>query len=129
MISIEALGDSYTEYPNSVDGVAARANWAHLVRDAIDQRTVTARNLVLVAKPEDLAVEKALVMLGSFPMVVSTVRREPQSVSGASADVSQGDSDLSARRTHLLAKNAPAVTFRNPVISTRSFLGLNNISV
>jgi methyl-accepting chemotaxis protein-1 (serine sensor receptor) len=44
-----------------VNGIGARSNTAHLVHEAIDLRAIAARNLVLVTKPEDVALEKTVV--------------------------------------------------------------------
>uniref|UniRef100_UPI00406D0CF4 methyl-accepting chemotaxis protein n=1 Tax=Rhodoferax sp. GW822-FHT02A01 TaxID=3141537 RepID=UPI00406D0CF4 len=60
-MAIITLGDAKERFDNYVNGIGARANTAHLVREAIDLRAVAARNLVLVTKPEDLAVEKEVV--------------------------------------------------------------------
>lgn len=60
-ISILTLSDAKENFDKYVNGIGARTNTAHLVREAIDLRAIAARNLVLVSKPEDLAVEKAVV--------------------------------------------------------------------
>ncbi|MFG6433691.1 methyl-accepting chemotaxis protein [Roseateles sp. LYH14W] len=57
--SIKEDGDHFTDY---VQGVEARAVAANQVRLAVDRRAIAARNLVLVTKPEDAALEKAAVM-------------------------------------------------------------------
>ena len=57
--SIREDGEQFNGY---VKGVEARAAMANQVRLAVDRRAIAARNLVLVTKPEDLAIEKAAVM-------------------------------------------------------------------
>jgi methyl-accepting chemotaxis protein len=57
--SIKEDGDQFTGY---VQGVEARAAAANQVRLAVDRRAIAARNLVLVTKPEDSALEKAAVL-------------------------------------------------------------------
>lgn len=58
--AISMLTDDNERFENYVNGVNARANMAHLVRESVDQRAIAARNLVLLTKEEDLAVEKAV---------------------------------------------------------------------
>lgn len=60
-LSIKSLGDANERFESYVDGVRARADTAHLVREAIDLRAIAARNLVLVSNPTDQNVEKAVV--------------------------------------------------------------------
>jgi methyl-accepting chemotaxis protein-1 (serine sensor receptor) len=60
-MAVKTLGDANARFENYVNGINARANTAHLVREAVDLRAVAARNLVLVTKPEEVAVEKAVV--------------------------------------------------------------------
>ncbi|MDO8283958.1 MAG: methyl-accepting chemotaxis protein [Rhodoferax sp.] len=60
-LAVKTLGDANERFEGYVKGINARANTAHLVREAIDLRAIAARNLVLVTKPEDVAVEKDVV--------------------------------------------------------------------
>jgi methyl-accepting chemotaxis protein-1 (serine sensor receptor) len=60
-MAVKTLGDANARFENYVNGISARADTAHLVREAVDLRAVAARNLVLVTKPEDVAVEKEVV--------------------------------------------------------------------
>ncbi len=62
VLAIRALASAEANFENYVSGVAERANTAHLVREAVDARAIAARNLVLVNKPEDVAIEKATVL-------------------------------------------------------------------
>jgi methyl-accepting chemotaxis protein len=61
-LAVQTLGAANTRFEHFVSGINAQANTAHLVREAIDLRAIAARNLVLVTKPEDVAVEKAIVL-------------------------------------------------------------------
>ncbi|WP_323122217.1 methyl-accepting chemotaxis protein [Burkholderia alba] len=56
-----ALTAANQRFADYVDGVAARAALAQNIRNAVDERAIAARNLVLVTKPADLALEKAAV--------------------------------------------------------------------
>ncbi|MFJ1257774.1 methyl-accepting chemotaxis protein [Cupriavidus sp. CuC1] len=58
-LSLRALSQTTDGFSRYVHGINARAEVATLVRTAVDRRAVAARNLVLVSKPEELAVEKA----------------------------------------------------------------------
>ncbi len=57
-VAVTMLGDADERFDAYVDGISARSNTAHLVREAIDLRAIAVRNLVLVTKPEDVAIEK-----------------------------------------------------------------------
>ncbi len=58
-LSLRALSQATDGFSRYVHGINARAEVATLVRTAVDRRAIAARNLVLVSKPEELAVEKA----------------------------------------------------------------------
>ncbi|XUW88649.1 methyl-accepting chemotaxis protein [Burkholderia sp. M6-3] len=60
-LSLKSLSDSTEGFSSFVRGINARADMAVQVRTAVDRRAIAARNLVLVVKPEDLDIEKALV--------------------------------------------------------------------
>ncbi|ASW03481.1 methyl-accepting chemotaxis protein [Paraburkholderia aromaticivorans] len=60
-LSLKALSDSNDRFSAYISGANAREDAVVSVRTAVDRRAVAARNLVLVTKPEDLAVEKAAV--------------------------------------------------------------------
>ena len=60
-LSLNALSDANDRFVRFVDGTNARAHTAEHVRTAVDRRAIAARNLVLVTKPEDVALEKDLV--------------------------------------------------------------------
>ena len=59
-LALKTLGDANDRFEGYVNGIRARANAAHLVHEAIDARAIAARNLVLVTKPEDIEIEKAV---------------------------------------------------------------------
>ena len=60
--SVKSLSDANQRFAQFIDGNDARARLADSLRNAVDQRAIAARNLVLVSKPADMAVEKALVL-------------------------------------------------------------------
>ncbi|KQN65781.1 chemotaxis protein [Duganella sp. Leaf61] len=59
--AIIAISNQSESFENYVNGVRARSEAAHLVREAVGMRAVAARNLVLVKTPGDRDVEKKLV--------------------------------------------------------------------
>jgi len=60
-LSIKTLAETDDGFQSYVNGINARASTAARVRASIDLRAIAARNLVLVAKAEDLALEKQIV--------------------------------------------------------------------
>jgi len=56
------LNDANSRFDSYINGVNARAQMAAGVRQAVDSRAIAARNLVLVTRPEDLAIEKSNVL-------------------------------------------------------------------
>jgi methyl-accepting chemotaxis protein-1 (serine sensor receptor) len=62
LLAIKTLGDANAHFENYVHGIGARADTAHLIREAVDLRAIAARNLVLVANEQDIAIEKASVL-------------------------------------------------------------------
>ena len=60
--SVAGLADANARFENYVNGINAQASAAARVRAAIDLRAIAARNLVLVTKAEDLALEKQIVL-------------------------------------------------------------------
>ncbi|MEF7616558.1 methyl-accepting chemotaxis protein [Aquincola sp. MAHUQ-54] len=58
-LSLTSLDDANSRFSGYVDGINARAILAAHLRTAVDRRAIAARNLVLVTRPEDLALEKA----------------------------------------------------------------------
>ncbi len=88
-LSVKDLGEANERFTSYVHGINARAVAAANVRTAIDQRAIAARNLVLVTKPEDLALEKASVTqahgdvqrnLETLNKLVATAEGLPESV-------------------------------------------------
>lgn len=60
-LSLRSLSEANERFTNYVRGINARAVMANGVRTAVDRRAIAVRNLVMVAKPEDRAVEEAAV--------------------------------------------------------------------
>lgn len=60
-LATRALSNAEGNFERYVNGIGERANIAHLIREAVDARAIAARNLVLVSKPADVALEKAAV--------------------------------------------------------------------
>jgi len=60
--SVKGLADANARFENYVNGINAQASTTARVRAAIDLRAIAARNLVLVTKAEDLALEKQIVL-------------------------------------------------------------------
>ena len=59
--SVKSLSDANQRFSHFIDGNDARAAMADSLRKAVDMRAIAARNLVLVSKPADMVIEKALV--------------------------------------------------------------------
>lgn len=64
-LALQTLSKANDRFESYVNGIRARANTAHLVREAIDARAIAARNLVLVTAPADIAVEKEILTKAS----------------------------------------------------------------
>jgi methyl-accepting chemotaxis protein len=62
LLALRTLSEANNRFESYVGGLGARAEMAHEVREAVDLRAVSARNLVLVTKPEDMELEKANVL-------------------------------------------------------------------
>lgn len=58
-MSLYSSSQSSRSFTSYLDGVNARANVAAQLRAAVDRRAIAARNIVLVTKNDDLALEKA----------------------------------------------------------------------
>jgi len=58
-MALKDLSDSNDSFSEFVSGINARAEMAESVRTAVDRRAIAARNLVVVTKPDDIAIEKA----------------------------------------------------------------------
>ena len=59
--AIQMMRADSAQFRDYVHGIQARADAAHKMRQAVDQRAVAARNLALVTRPQDVAQEKAAV--------------------------------------------------------------------
>lgn len=62
-LSLRSLSEANARFEAYVNGISAQVAMANEVRDAVDRRAISARNLVLVTKPADLEEEKGLVTL------------------------------------------------------------------
>ncbi|MBY4868232.1 HAMP domain-containing protein [Burkholderia sp. Bp9017] len=58
-MALKALSDTNAEFSRYMNGINARANLSARIRTAVDRRAIAARNLVLVTKPSDIALELA----------------------------------------------------------------------
>ncbi|TXI25620.1 MAG: HAMP domain-containing protein [Roseateles sp.] len=79
-VALLTIVDDGERFAGHVKGVEARAALANEVRHAVDRRAIAARNLVLVTRPEDLAMEKAAVQAA-----VEDVRRAMTALQALSA--------------------------------------------
>ncbi|EDT12067.1 methyl-accepting chemotaxis sensory transducer [Paraburkholderia graminis C4D1M] len=61
-ISLIALNDANERFAGFISGINARAQMAESVRNAVSDRAIAVRNLVLVSSPADIDVEKAAVL-------------------------------------------------------------------
>jgi len=61
-ISLIALNDANERFAGFISGINARAQMAESVRNAVSDRAIAVRNLVLVSSPADIEVEKAAVL-------------------------------------------------------------------
>ncbi|WOD19689.1 methyl-accepting chemotaxis protein [Paraburkholderia kirstenboschensis] len=61
-MSLAALGDANERFSGYVTGINARAEMAASVRNAVANRAIAVRNLVLVTTPADVEIEKAAVV-------------------------------------------------------------------
>ncbi len=68
VISISAQSDNFENY---VNGVRARAEAAHLVKEAVAERAIAARNLVLVSTSADREAEKKIVLQAQQDVVLN----------------------------------------------------------
>ena len=60
-LSLKSMADGNQRFANFINGINARVSMANELRQAVDQRAIAARNLVLVSKPADMDAEKASV--------------------------------------------------------------------
>ncbi len=73
-LALYALADANARFTGFTSGMNARANMAAHVRAAVDDRAIAARNLVLVTKESDLAIEKAAVTAAHKDVQASLAR-------------------------------------------------------
>ncbi|PRX90043.1 methyl-accepting chemotaxis protein [Paraburkholderia sp. BL25I1N1] len=115
-ISLKALSDSNDQFSGYISGVNARGDMVVGVRTAVDQRAIAARNLVLVTKPEDLAIEKAAVTQ-AHETVASRLRKLNEMVANAN--------DVTAQARELVAEINRVESLYGPVASAIVDLALN----
>jgi methyl-accepting chemotaxis protein len=60
-VALKSLNDANDRFSGYVGGINARAQMAESIRTAVDNRAIAVRNLVLVATPADVEIEKAAV--------------------------------------------------------------------
>ena len=94
-LSLSALGKANNRFADYVSGFNAEATMAKHLRTAVDRRAIAARNLVLVTKPEDVEVERLLV-LQAHADVLAHLAKLKQMVSDAT--------DVNANGRHLVAE-------------------------
>lgn len=68
VVSISAQSDNFENY---VNGVRARAEAAHLVKEAVAERAIAARNLVFVSTPADREAENKIVLQAQQDVVLN----------------------------------------------------------
>ncbi len=77
-LAVKELSDANRVFVGFVDGIDARAQLAEQVRTAVDRRAIAARNLVLVTKPADIAVEKAAVVAAHSDVLARLAKLKEQ---------------------------------------------------
>jgi len=60
-IALTELNEANARFTGFIGGINARADAAELIRNAVDDRAIAVRNLVLVTKAEDVEIEKKAV--------------------------------------------------------------------
>lgn len=68
-LSLRNLSIENDNFEIYVTGIMARANAAHRVREAIDQRAISARNLMIVTRTEDVEMEKEYILKAQADVV------------------------------------------------------------
>lgn len=61
LLSLQMLSLANARFEDYVSGIGARADASHLLLEAVELRAISARNLVLIKKSEDIASEKLIV--------------------------------------------------------------------
>ncbi|EHP43923.1 methyl-accepting chemotaxis sensory transducer [Cupriavidus basilensis OR16] len=104
-LSLHALSQATEGFSGYLHGINARAEVAAQVRTAVDRRAIAARNLVLVSKPEDVAVEKAAA-LRAHDDVQARLGKLKDMVSGNS-DASEAARNLVREIDHVESRYGP----------------------
>ena len=74
MFAIVGISNQSKSFEHYVNGVRARAEAAHLVREGVGMRAVAARNLVLVSTPADRESEKKIVFQAQDDVVANLAK-------------------------------------------------------
>lgn len=113
MYSLSSINDSFSRY---VSGIDARARTAAAVRTAVDRRAIAARNLVLVTKPEDVALEKAEVQRANSDVQASLKKLNDLATNGV--DVSEKAKAMIAEIDRVESEYGPvAVDIENDALN------------
>ncbi|KVN04620.1 methyl-accepting chemotaxis protein [Burkholderia stagnalis] len=105
-MALNALSDTNNEFSRYMNGVNARAALSAQVRTAVDQRAIAARNLVLVTKPDDVALELA---------EVQRAHKEVQDRLGKLKDMMANATDTTDRAREMIAEIARIEASYGPV--------------
>ncbi|MBP6900987.1 MAG: HAMP domain-containing protein [Burkholderiaceae bacterium] len=88
-VSLRALAADHQQFSDYVGGISQRAQLAGQVREAVDQRAIAARNLVLLAEPAELAAERERVVQAHqrVGQTLAQLRRAVDAAPGVPAEV------------------------------------------
>ncbi|WP_420992939.1 methyl-accepting chemotaxis protein [Cupriavidus sp. 30B13] len=89
-LSLSALYQTTEGFTLYLRGINARAEMAAQVRTAVDQRAIAARNLVLVARPEDVALEKAAALRAHDDVQSRMARLKEMAQASDASDTARG---------------------------------------
>jgi len=116
-LSLDALNESNNRFSGFVSGINGRAEMAESVRNAVDDRAMAVRNLVLVTKQADIESEKNA--------VISAEARVEDSLGKFNAMVASA-SDMSDKARSLAAEISRIEALYRPVALEIDRLALNN---
>jgi len=116
-VSVNALNDSNTRFSGFVGGINARTDMVEAVRNAVNDRAMAVRNLVLVTKQVDVDLEKEAVL--------SAEARVESSLQKFNAMIAN-DADVTDKVRSLAAEISRVETLYRPVALEINRLALNN---
>lgn len=116
-LSLKALSDANERFAGYIKGINARADMAAAVRNAVDDRAIAVRNLVLVTTPADVEIEKAA--------VTDSERRVEVNLEKFNAMVASA-SDMTEKGKALAAELPRIETLYRPVALDIDQLAVNN---